>query len=150
MDLATTLSEKLQPALEKYDVRLLQAVETEAIFLGKTFALHLFAFRDDVDLFYIERGADSQLLEYPLRPLVMARFTREDNALYGDPVTIREVLASGLAVYAAGLCARCEDLLRGEKDWLKRDLWEGTPANEFAEGALKGKLADMPVISVRE
>jgi hypothetical protein len=140
MDLATTLTEKLQPALERFGVRLIRADATEAIFLGATFGLHLFTFRDDVDLFYIERGADSKLLEYALRPLVMARFTSEDNAVYGDPVTTREVLAAGLAVYAAGLCARCEDLLRGEKAWLKRDAWEGSPANEFAEAALKGKL----------
>jgi len=140
MDLATTLTEKLQPALERFDVRLIRADATEAIFLGTTFGLHLFTFRDDVDLFYIERGADSKLLEYALRPLVMARFTNDDNAVYGDPVTIREVLAAGLAVYAVGLCARCEDLLRGEKAWLRRDVWEGSPANEFAEAALKGKL----------
>ena len=140
MDLATTLTEKLQPALERFNVRLIRADATEAIFLGSTFGLHLFTFRDDVDLFYIERGADSKLLEYALRPLVMARFTAEDNAIYGDPVTTREVLAAGLAVFAAGLCARCEDLLRGEKDWLKRGAWEGSPANEFAEEALKGKL----------
>jgi hypothetical protein len=140
MDLTSTLSEKLQPALERFDVRLLRADATEAIFLGSTFALHLFAFRDDVDLFYVERGADSKLLEYALRPLVMARFTKEDNAVYGDPATTREVLASGLAVFAAGLTARCEDLLRGDKAWLKRDIWEGSPANEFAEEALRGKL----------
>jgi hypothetical protein len=140
MDLTTTLSERLQPALERFEVRLLRADETEAIFLGSGFALHLFTFRDDVDLFYVERGGDSKLLEYALRPLVMARFTKEDNALYGDPVTTREVLASGLAVFAAGLTARCEDLLRGEKAWLKRDVWEGSPANEFAEEALRGKL----------
>ena len=140
MDLATTLTEKLQPALERFDVRLLRVDATEAIFLGATFGLHLFTFRDDVDLFYIERGADSKLMEYALRPLVMARFTSEDNAVYGDPVTTREVLAAGLAVYAVGLCARCEDLLRGEKAWLRRDVWEGSPANEFAEAALKGKL----------
>jgi len=140
MDLTTTLSEKLLPALERFDVRLLRADATEAILLGPTFALHLFAFRDDVDLFYVERGADSKLLEYALRPLVMARFTKEDNALYGDPGTTREVLAAGLCVYAAGLTARCEDLLRGEKDWLKRDVWEGSPANAFAEEALRGKL----------
>ncbi|HLA73257.1 MAG TPA: hypothetical protein VK624_17240 [Steroidobacteraceae bacterium] len=140
MDLATTLTEKLQPALERFNVRLIRADATEAIFLGSTFGLHLFTFRDDVDLFYIERGADSKLMEYALRPLVMARFTSEDNAVYGDPVTTREVLAAGLAVYAVGLCARCEDLLRGEKAWLRRDVWEGSPANEFAEAALKGKL----------
>jgi len=140
MDLATTLTEKLQPALARFDVRLIRVDATEAIFLGSTFGLHLFMFRDDVDLFYIERGADSKLQEYALRPLVMARFTSEDNAVYGDPVTTREVLAAGLAVYAAGLCARCEDLLRGDKAWLKRDVWEGSPANEFAEEALRGKL----------
>jgi hypothetical protein len=140
MDLTSTLSEKLQPALERFDVRLLRADATEAIFLGANFALHLFAFRDDVDLFYVERGPDSRLLEYALRPLVMARFTKEDNALYGDPGTTREVLAAGLAVYAAGLPARCEDLLRGERGWLQRGAWEGSPANEFAEEALKGKL----------
>jgi len=140
MDLTTTLSEKLQPALERFGVRLLRADATEAIFLGANFALHLFVFRDDVDLFFVERGADSKLLEYALRPLVMARFTKEDNAIYGDPGTTREVLEAGLAVYAAGLTARCEDLLRGEKGWLKRDEWEGSPANEFAEEALRGKL----------
>jgi len=140
MDLASTLTEKLQPALERHGVHLLRVDATEAIFLGATFGLHLFTFRDDVDLFYIERGADSKLMEFALRPLVMARFTKEDNAVYGDPVTTREVLAAGLAVYASGLCARCEDLLRGEKAWLKRDVWEGSAANTFAEEALRGKL----------
>jgi hypothetical protein len=140
MDLATTLTETLQPALERFEVRLLRADATEAIFLGPTFALHLFTFRDDVDLFYVERGADSKLLEYALRPLVMERFTPEDNAIYGDPVTTREVLAAGLAVFASGLANRCQDLLRGEKGWIKRDAWDGSAANEFAEEALKGKL----------
>jgi hypothetical protein len=140
MELATTLTEKLQPALERFGVTLLRVDETEAIFLGSTFGLHLFTFRDDVDLFYIERGADAKLLEFPLRPLTMARFTHEDNALYGDPVSIRDVLASGLAVYASGLSERCQDVLRGEKAWLKRDVWDGTPANAFAEEALRGKL----------
>jgi hypothetical protein len=140
MDLATTLTETLQPALARFEVRLLRVDATEAIFLGSSFALHLFTFRDDVDMFYVERGADSKLLEYALRPLQMARFTAADNAVYGDPVTTREVLAAGLAVFAAGLANRCQDLLRGEKDWLKRDQWEGSAANEFAEAALRGRL----------
>lgn len=140
MDLATTLTETLQPALERFEVRLLRVDATEAIFLGSSFALHLFTFRDDVDMFYVERGADSKLLEYALRPLQMARFTAADNAVYGDPVTTREVLAAGLAVFASGLSKRCQDLLRGEKAWLKRDQWEGSAANEFAETALRGRL----------
>ena len=105
-DLASLVELHLVAPLADFGLQLLAAAETEAVLSGPTYALHLYAARDEFDLLYIERDAKGALVEYSLRHFVMARFNAEDwskaAARGSDPERVR----GSLEAYASGLSNR--------------------------------------------
>ena len=109
--------------IEKYDLKVVSVDDSEALVVGQKYALRFATDRDALNVTYLERNSHGQISAYTLRPLVMQKFMPEDRAAYGNPITIEEKLSASLNVYASGLEKRCQDLLRGDKSWLRND-WE--------------------------
>ncbi len=122
-DLASLMAGKFSVLIREYDLKVVRIDESEALLVGVDYALQFSADQDSLDVMYLEKDRRGLLSIYTLRSLVMQRFTQEDRAYYGNPVTIKEKLIASLNVYASGLANRCSDVLRGDKSWLKRDSW---------------------------
>ena len=122
-DLASLLAVKLRAVIEEYRLKVFRIDDDEALLVGSTYALRFAADRDSLDVAYIDRNGRSGLSIYTLRPLVMQRFTPEDRASFGHPMTMKDRLLASLSVYASGLASRCRDVLSGDKSWLGRESW---------------------------
>jgi hypothetical protein len=140
-DLASLLAVKLGPVIEEYRLKVIRVDDEEALVVGSNYALQFSADRDSLDVAYIERNSRSRLAAYTLRPLVMQRFTPEDRANYGHPVTVKDRLLASLSVYASGLANRCRDVLSGDKSWLRRDSWSEESPSPVIEQLLHGELS---------
>lgn len=136
-NIASVLARKMGSVVAEYQLKIVPLDEMEALLVGKNYALHFSADRDGVEVSYLERDRRSGLTAYTLRPLVMQRFTKEDQMKYGNPETVLERMSSGVSVYASGLANRCRDVLSGEKTWLKRDAWAADKPSEEVERVLR-------------
>ncbi|MHB1059897.1 MAG: hypothetical protein ACYC0F_18645 [Rhodanobacter sp.] len=141
-DLASLLAVKLGPVIEEYRLKIIRVDDEEALVVGSNYALRFAADRDSLDVAYIERNSRSRLTAYTLRPLVMQRFTPEDRANYGHPMTVKDRLLASLSVYASGLANRCRDVLSGDKSWLRRDGWSEESPSSAIEQLLQDELPE--------
>jgi len=141
-DLTSLLTVKLRSVIEEYRLKVIRVDDEEALVVGSSYALRFSADRDSLDVAYIERNSRSKLTAYTLRPLVMQRFTPEDRANYGHPVTLKDRLLASLSVYASGLANSCRDILSGDKSWLRRDSWSEENPSPAIEQLLQGELSE--------
>lgn len=141
-DLASLLTAKLRSVIEEFRLKIIRVDDEEALVVGSNYALRFSADRDSLDVAYIERNNRSRLTAYTLRPLVMQRFTPDDRANYGHPMTVKDRLLASLSVYASGLANRCRDVLSGDKSWLKRDSWCEENPSPAIEQLLQGELSE--------
>jgi hypothetical protein len=139
-DLSSMVSEKFRGAIASFALSVVRIDDSDALLLADSFALRFSADRDGVEVSYIERDKQGELSAFTLRPLVMKRFTAEDRANFGTPMSLEDRWNASLKVYASGLEKRCRDVLTGEKNWLERDAWSiGTP-DKAVTVALRGAL----------
>ena len=141
-ELASMLAVKLGAVIEEYRLNVIRVDDEDALVVGPNYALRFSADRDSLDVTYIDRDRRSQFAAYTLRPLVMQRFTPEDRANYGRPMTVKDRLLASLSVYASGLANRCRDILGGDKSWLKRDSWAEGGLPPAIERILQGQLPE--------
>jgi hypothetical protein len=115
----------------------------EVLLVARGFAIDIARDFDSVNMAYIaQEGVD--IRSFPISGTeIERRFTKEDRAVYGNPVGLEETLDATLRVYAAGLHNRCKDILLGQDVWLKklrakdRQAWSGTPATREVKTILQ-------------
>lgn len=130
------MEDTFRSLIRDYGLRFVSVDAMEAVLIGKGFALDFTAGLDGIEVVYVDLEAGSAPPTYTMRPLVMERFTPADRACYGNPSTFDERIASSLAVYASGLANWCQDVLSGDRSWLRREVWAVGPASESLREAV--------------
>jgi hypothetical protein len=109
-----------EPLAEKYNLQFAALDGDEFFLIGKGYAFWIFVDpRDGADVWYVSIDHSGNPQTHTLMYLKVERFTDEDSAVYGKPVTMGEIMIAGLRADAAWLMNRCQDLLTGDKTWLK-------------------------------
>lgn len=126
--------------LSRYNLKFIRIDEDSFALVGWRFAIGLYLSLDGVTLVYILPNADGSLDEYWFDTYISKKFDDNDQFGIGNPQTINEIIIAELKISASGLLNHCENILQGDKSWMKdfmQDRSGGTyKANEEVVGAL--------------
>ena len=123
LELSPLLAAELSTLIEQYNLEVKRIDHSEALLLGRSYALLFQADLDGLEVFYIDWESTGLTVCYTLRTLTVERFTADDVRKFGTPLTASEKITAELRVYASGLLNRCRDVLAGEKHWLDKERW---------------------------
>jgi len=110
--------------------------ENGIFLVSREFALTIYINREGVDIYYVISKNKDELVEYRISNFVQCKFTAEDRVLYGKPSTNEERIFAELKVLTSGLMNHWDDLLSGDKIWLKKYQGNVTKANQFVTSKL--------------
>jgi hypothetical protein len=132
----------LETVIQRYRLAVVAPDDSEVFLVGSDFALWFAFDREGITAAYLDIRVDQSVSAYTLRPLTLSRFTPSDREVYGNPQTPRDVIVASLNVYAIGLIRHCDDVLSGDKSWLRRDDWKTVPPGEPSLRVLRRYLIE--------
>lgn len=106
--------------IKKYNLNIIPIDDSEVFLVGIGFALAVCISLEGADIYYIMPDEKATLIQYRLSNSLQDRFTVEDRKCYGKPSTNDERIIGELKVFASGLFNHWDELLKGDKIWLKK------------------------------
>lgn len=109
------------PLVKRYNLQFAALDNDEFFLVGYGFALWVFIDPKDrrADTWYVSIDNSGDVLTYTLLYINKERFTPEERTFYGNPITFDDHIAGDMRVLNMGLLNRCQDILTGDKTWLK-------------------------------
>ena len=112
------------PIICQYDLKFAQIDGDEMFLIGKGFALNVFIDRRDRrgDVWYVSIDSDGAIRLHTLMYIYVARFTCDDRKAVGASLPQEgtdEYIAATFRVANQGFLNHCQDILSGDKAWLK-------------------------------
>ena len=109
------------PLAKEYNLQFEPLDEEEFFLIGNGFALWIFIDPRDMrsDVWYVAVDDNGNMLTYTLMYIQKNRFDPNNKKIFGNPSTYDERIEANLRVDAAWLANKFQDILGGDKTWLK-------------------------------
>lgn len=123
-----------EPVRSKYKLQFEILDHDEFFLIGHGFALWIFIDpRDGADTWYVSIDSNGNVLTYTLMYIMEERFTHFDSASYGNPTTFDGRIEADMRVDSSWLMNKCQDILSGDKEWLKGYKDDGDYSHHVTE-----------------
>lgn len=149
----------LAPVAVRYGLDVVPVGDDAVLLAGPNFAIQILADFDVVHTAYVEVAPGGEPRMVGLDTYLQdQRFTPEDRAQFGQPVGRTGHVLAALRVVVSGLSRRCDDILRGDRQWLRRlrdrdpYRWRGGSPSPSIAAAIRehfGFPADQPTLASR-
>ncbi len=105
--------------IEKYNFEVVFLDENEIVLVGKGFLIRIVMWREGVDLRYIILNEENRPVSYNLNHYTSPKCDSNDRDGLKPPESFHERIVYGLTIYSRGLMNHCDDILSGDKAWIK-------------------------------
>ncbi|RNC71721.1 MAG: hypothetical protein ED859_03145 [Desulfuromonadales bacterium] len=125
------IEDKFSDIINRYGLVLAVKNQNETFLLGKIYAISIFIRRDELSIIYIDIASKNKFTEYDLGLfMVSKRFSPSDFGEKKEYSDHNELIAEALNRYSKKLLQYCDDILVGDKEWLKSYPWNSSAVAE--------------------
>ncbi len=105
--------------INKYNFEVVFLRENNIILVGKGFLIRIVMWREGSEFEYITLNEENRLVSYDLNHYISPKFDCNDREGLKSPETFHEIILFDLQITARGLMNHCDDILSGDKAWIK-------------------------------